>query len=499
MAAIDGVGYKNLSKVPFKGEEQERSSGMGMGVPIVATLGGGALGYWAFPGKIDEDTFQKKAVADEKIEYTKELDESEKALEKAAIAEAKEKEKAKASESKDAPKTDAKTEPAKPEVKTGAAAAEAPAAEVKTPAQEELEANVKHFFGDNLKEIHPETLIEGHTVEDYGKRLEVEEKTIEKKQQGTTQLKETLKEQEDALRRTQDIYAQELDNEGAKSPKGKELAQKERKARLDKATKELEKLETTYNNDVKEALKGHSKKDSLEAQIEAKKAEIVSLTEEMAPPYEKALAKSEVAVKTAQTEVDKAAKKLADAKLAAAKDATSQVAKDALQAAEKEFAAKKVSLKEAKDILKIQQITSVAGRKRSFIARINDIEQAIKDSQKSIKRNEAEIEKALKELATKRTYLSLAKEAGTGRVSRETFIQRVGNGIKLEMQKLAEVTGGKPAEAAKEGETAVQKFLKAVAEKLPKNKTVTRGLVGAGIGLVAGLVIKWIFGGKSEA
>ena len=54
-------------------------------------------------------------------------------------------------------------------------------------------------------------------------------------------------------------------------------------------------------------------------------------------------------------------------------------------------------------------------------------------------------------------------------------------------------------EAAKAAETAVSKAFKSVSEVVPKVRTIKKGLIGAAVGLAAGIVIKLIAdSGKSE-
>lgn len=492
--AIDGVGYKNFSRIPFKGEEQqERSSGMGMGVPIVTTLGGGAVGYFLVPGKMDEDTFQKKAVADEKIEYTKDLDDAEKALEKDAIAEAK----AKAAESKDAPKTDpAKAEPAK----TAPVAAEAPAA-AKTPAQAELEAKVKHFYPGDIKEIHPETLIEGYKVEKYTTILEKQEADITTAKKGLATLKEAAQIQETVRDGSRTALAEELNIAQMNLSPADAAALKERNKRLSEAKVDLRLTQEQFDRDIKDFFpEGHSQRVATEGKIKKLQEEIGALQEQVSSPHEKLLTKAEKVSQEAQDVADKAKKALQEAQEAAVKSGTSEAVKESLAKLETEALIKQGLADEAKALLDIQKLSDSGLRIKSLQGRVKINEKEVKDAKELIGTSEAEIKKLVEELETKRTYLNMAKEAGTGTVSKETFTERFRKGLSDVKQKIADAVGAKPTEgAAKEGESAVKTFLTKVAEKLPKSKTITRGLVGAGVGLVAGLAIKWIFGGKSEA
>jgi len=105
MTTINGV-----NSVNFKGEQDRRSSGMGIGVPIATTVLGGGIGY-AISKQPDKDEFEKMVKSGETIKLKEgELSEADKNLIKDAKAELDaEAAKKPAEEAKTAP--DAKTTP----------------------------------------------------------------------------------------------------------------------------------------------------------------------------------------------------------------------------------------------------------------------------------------------------------------------------------------------------------------------------------------------------
>lgn len=118
--------------------------------------------------------------------------------------------------------------------------------------------------------------------------------------------------------------------------------------------------------------------------------------------------------------------------------------------------------------------------------------------------------KAEAKLAEMDADIQLLRKAGPeGQVTREAaeeVLEKTSTKVKSAVKKAAEEVGEKAGKAGEEAKgkvaTGIEDALKTLKDKLPQEfkKFNKRAMLwGAGIGLAAGVVLKWMFGGKSEA
>lgn len=481
MTTVNGVG-KQL--VAFRGEQDEpKSGGMGIGVPIATTLLGGIGGY-ALSRQPEADEFKAMVKANDiKLKDGQTLTAEEESQLKALKSEIEAEEKTSGDAAKE-------SKPAATETTTGTPIAE------KTEAEKLFDQKVKDYFGEKGTEVPARVLLDGETIDGYKQILAADEKLIGGKHKVKEELGKQIQAQKEKLSRARQNLKDELALETAE-PQTKaaldarakmqtELAKAKQEAASARA--ELEYAKKFLPDDVK----------TIESKVAEKQTAVDNLTELTSTPHEKAIKKAIKAAEkadkeaiTAEVAAVKAEKEAADAKTANAADA--EIKATAAKTARQEATAKRALEREQQQLFETMQGINPEARKSILEGNVNSVVRELEATEGTLKTTESEIARLTQEHTAKRARLELVDGNITGKVSKEAFVSKL---------KPAGVTiSGTTASAGGEATKALPKLeeaLKTVGSKLEKVRNWKRAGVGAGIGLAAGLIIKWMFGGKSE-
>lgn len=480
--AVQGVNFGN--------EQQKQSSGVVFPV-LGAAAGAGVTAFTKFGKKpvalegLTKDQFEKSTK-----DVTLEGDD------KTAF----EKVKSYLTEQEAKPATEAK--PAEPE-KTAAtpapAATAAPTAEApKTKEAQELEAETKHFFGEKGTEVPARQLLGGTTIENYKKGIENDQKTVDAQTKTVQNIREQIQDSQDEIKRLRANLKEEINvAESTETP-----AAAESRAKL---KKDLIKAEAELNT-AKEKVAYNEKYlpddvASAQAEVDAKQATVDGIKNSVSTPQEKAkdkAAKESEKLSKESAEADKAAKAAEEeAKTAKANKTPDAVVKEENAANLRKIANKKKALAdEAAGIAKDKEIVDSGIRKQRAQNQVSDAVQKGEKLQATLKTAETDLAKITSALNNKNIKLGLAAEVGdNGNVQLTRFQEKVGGGIKAEIQAAAEKEG-KVASTIPE---SITKAFESIKSKLKPGMNGKNILIGSGIGLAAGILVKLMADGSSKS
>lgn len=477
----------SVQGVNFRGDEQQQKQSSGILFPALGTAAGAGVTYLSPFGKTP--VVLEELTADKFEKATKDVP-----LEGA--------DKTAATTIKDyLTKLEAET---KPETDTKASETEKTAQNpevTKSEAAQKYEATVKKFFGEKGTEIPTRQLLGGESIENYKKGINnVTVKKVEGQAQKVADKNTEIQEANERLERAQANYKDELEMKDVVKTDAAIAAEPQLKADLEEAKTKLNTAKEKYNkaknllpeNDIAAA----------KAELDAKQAVVDNLNDSIATAHEKAIIKADKAVEKAANETEAANKKLNEAKeeLKKAKSEVEIKEKEAkVKTAEKELATKTNLLKEAKAIAEDKKITDQAIRQAAAENRIVKVKAEKVALEAQLKTENETFSKLSEELATKKAYLSLAEQAGeNGKVAKSTFVEKTSNGIKVEMQAIADKAGIK-TEAASKLPESVKTAWESIKSKLkPTEMSGKKVALGAGIGLAAGLLIKLMADGSNK-
>lgn len=515
MTAINGV-----NSVNFKGEQEKRSSGPGLGTIALTTVVGGGAGVLLRDRKVsleglDKDAFEKatkdftgddKANADTvKSYFDKKDDKSDKAE---AKSEAK-------SEGKAEAKGEAKgkTPTAKPSVAAGGITAEDlfKNADDMDPMKYLQE---KYGYG-NVQE-----LMDGIKADRIalggpeGKHLRT---SIKSGTKGQTRTEKVFSKVEQSIK--QEIAIAELKQRIAEDEFKVEGMATSNKAEQSEKAIAQRRLDT-----MKKTLKSQEEKlASFEAELKDNKA-----YQELKRAFD---VKTDTATQRDAEFAKKADNAATNAGQHAKKEMTDKIKTDAGKKAEKEASKKGLKGTERQDFIKKAQDEAVVANKdriekyvalqkekelsKRFISEFNDRFKSFKretalDTKKGLIGSQRELSKQQASLLEKEKDLSLIQSAKKNKTKitkaqAEEVMNAAAAKAKEGVAKIAKEAGEKAGNAVDGAKNSIAenaaKALDAIKKKLPKDLTKfnTKAMVwGGAIGLAAGLVIKWMFGGKSE-
>lgn len=524
MTAINGV-----NSVNFKGEQEQRSSGPGLGTIATTTVLGGVGGYLLKGKKVSLEGLDKDAF----VKATKDLTGEDKANADAVKAYFDQKPEAKADE-----KAEGKSEKAeaKAEAKGTKAAKSSVAASGVT---------VENLFG-NAEEIEPmkylqekygygsvQELMDGIKSDRIalggpeGKALR---SSIKSGTKGQTRSEKLFSKVEQSIKQEIAIYELQgrIDEEEFKVS-GMSTGTKAEQAEKTIAQRRLDTMKKTLKSQEERLVSFEAELKDNKAYRELRKSvndEMQNMLLEEVPEAPKG------AVKDANTEFRRTTDNAAvNAGQHAKKEMTNRIKEDAKKKAEKDAnkkglkgAERQTFIKEAQDQAvsaskeRIEKYVQLQQEKESLKRVTSEYTNRFKtlkhetaiEAKKGLIGSQRELSKQQATLLEKEQDLKLIQDAKKNKTKitktqaqgvMDTAAAKAKDGI----AKVANSVGEKAGKAGEEvkgsvAETAA-KALEALKDKLPKELKKTSGkaiAVGAAIGLAAGIVIKWMFGGKSE-
>lgn len=532
----------NVSKVSFKGDqEQQRSGGPGLGTIAATTVVGGAAGVFLRDRKVSLEGLDKDAFIKATKEFTGE-DKANADIVKAHL----EKPTEEKTDAKPDEKTDAKAEgkETKAEAKT-----EAKGKTTTRPSIAAEGVTIENIFGKS-EELDPKTYLQ----EKYGfsTRQELidaikQQKGVENGSEGAAMRKDIRAAQhnqkmtQEGIVKAKQLVAQSI--RGAEMELDVKVAEVARDEITDKTSRAYENAQKKVDALKKKLSDQAAKVEKLEKDLAANKrlqhgssaileaAEGVQTDSAFREKLDNVAknnvgpkAKKEIKAKIEKEAEIKAKKDLARLEREAKEEAKAEKKKfvPMTKEAQEEFISKAKAAAVEANGEKIEAYVKLQIEKentRRMTAEVNDRiktaqDRATKESYKDLTKNQREMGSSKAATAEMEKDLALVRDAdknktkitrAQGEEVLTSTASKAKEGItkatKDAKGKVGEVAGKTAEEAKSAASEGAAKALEAIKKKLPKDLTKfnTKAMViGGAIGLAAGIVIKWMFGGKSE-